>query len=94
MVIRFCRVAGLSLETISTVLADRSPNRTATRKLAADQVLLIDDEIAKMQMARRMMVAASVCGCPTLETCECGAMDDVIVELREYLQAQHEAAGP
>ncbi len=86
MVIRFCRVAGLGLPVIAKVLADRSSNRRVTKSLAHNQVALIDIEIEKLQMARRMMLAASQCSCPTLESCGCGSMDDVTAELRAYLE--------
>ncbi len=91
MVIRFCRVAGLGLDVIEQVLSDTSPNRRSTKELALAQVELIDGQIARLEMARRMMFAASSCRCPTLETCDCTAMDDVTAELRAYLAAEHEA---
>ena len=34
MVIRFCRVAGLSLDDIAVVLGDRSPGRIDTKRVA------------------------------------------------------------
>ena len=91
MVIRFCRVAGLGLEEIATVLGDESPGRSATKDLARAHIRSIDDQVTKLQMARRMMEAAVNCVCPTIETCACGAMDDVVAELRAFLVAEHAA---
>lgn len=93
MVIRFCRVAGLGLDEIATVLADDSPGRSATKDLARAHIVAIDDQITKLQMARRMMAAAANCVCPTLETCECHAMDDAVAELRAFLTAELAAEG-
>lgn len=83
MVIHFCRIAGLGLDTIATVLNDRSANRQVTRQLATDHLSAIDEQIRDLELARRMMTSAVECICPTLEYCECGAMDDVRGELRQ-----------
>ncbi|MEL6982209.1 MAG: MerR family transcriptional regulator, partial [Actinomycetota bacterium] len=59
MVIRFCRVAGLSLEDVAIVLDDRSPGRASTRDVAARQIERIDAQMAELALARSMMVAAA-----------------------------------
>lgn len=82
MVIRFGKIAGLSVAEIATVLADRDPSRTATRTIAQAQIAKIDDQITQLGMARRMMVAAVACSCVELVACACGALDPVIAELR------------
>jgi len=85
MVIRFCRVAGLSLDDIGVVLADRSPGRRVTDELARRQLEIIADQVDALELARRMLESVLVCGCGTLERCECGAMAPVIAELRARL---------
>ncbi len=85
MVITFCRFAGLSLDDIATVLDDGTPDRQATRDLARRHTAEIDAQIARLRLARAMMAAAGACTCPTVERCECGAMDPVIRRLRRHL---------
>jgi MerR family redox-sensitive transcriptional activator SoxR len=87
MVIRFCRIAGLSLDEIGEVLTDRSRGRSATKRLARRRVEAIDAQIAELQLARRMMRAAAECRCPTMDECRCGAMPPVIAEMREFAAA-------
>ena len=87
MVIRFCRIAGLSIDDIAEVVADRSPRRTRTRAIAERQIATIDAQVQQLALARRMMAAVLACRCPTVERCDCGAMDDVITELRAWAPA-------
>ncbi|QGG96781.1 MerR family transcriptional regulator [Actinomarinicola tropica] len=82
MVIRFCRVAGLPLDEIAQVLDDESPGRAATKDIAERRIAEIDRHVAELQLARRMMVAAHACTCPSVEVCGCGAMAPVIEEVR------------
>jgi DNA-binding transcriptional MerR regulator len=82
MVIRFCRVAGLSIDDIAAVVADASPGRSATRAIARRQLDRIDAQLEQLALARRMMDAVLACSCATIERCECGAMDGVTAELR------------
>lgn len=81
MVIRFCRVAGLSLDDIAVVLGDRSPGRIDTKRVAAGHIAAIDRQIEHALLARRMMEAAVACSCPEVDDCTCGAMAPVIREL-------------
>lgn len=85
MVIRFCRIAGLSLDDIATVIADTTPGRSTTKEIAARQVVELDAEIEQLVLARRMMQSATECTCPAIERCDCGAMRDVLAELRQRL---------
>lgn len=82
MVIRFCRVAGLSIDDIAAVVADRSPTRATTRAIARRQIATVDAQIEQLALARRMMGAVLACSCATVERCDCGAMDGVTAELR------------
>ena len=87
MVIRFCRVAGLSLDEVAVVLGDRSPGRSETRAIAHRQVERIEAQLDELRLARDMMTAAAACACPTVERCDCGAMADVLGRLRDHLAA-------
>ena len=87
MVIKFCAFAGLSLEEIATILSDASEGRQQTRALAAEQAERIGKNIDELSLARDMMLAVSICGCPTPERCECGVMQPVLGRLRAHLQA-------
>lgn len=82
MVIRFCRVAGLSLDEIAVVLDDDSPGRSATKAIAARRMDEIDGHLAELRLAHRMMAAAHACTCPSVERCACGAMAPVVAEVR------------
>ena len=77
MVIRYCRAAGLTLDEIAVVLDDRSPGRSVTKQLGRERLRTIEDQIAQLQTAHRMVAAAIACACPTVDVCECGAMDAV-----------------
>lgn len=81
MVIRFCRVAGLSLDDIAIVLGDRSPGRVDTKRVAVEHIVAIDRQIDQALLARRMMEAAVACTCPEVDECACGAMAPIIREL-------------
>jgi DNA-binding transcriptional MerR regulator len=85
MVIRFCRIAGLSLADIERVVTDRSPDRSVTKGIARDQITLIDAQIVELQLARRMLHAVVDCVCGEVEACVCGAMAPVIAELRNRI---------
>ncbi|MDJ0768996.1 MAG: MerR family transcriptional regulator [Ilumatobacter sp.] len=82
MVIRFCRVAGLSLDEIAEVVTDASPERQRTREIARQRVAAIDEQIERLGLARDMMAASIVCTCPSVERCDCGAMEPVIQRLQ------------
>lgn len=85
MVIRFCKVAGLTLEEILAVLRDRSPGRTTTRRIATDRIAVIDDQMKRLEMARLMLDSARRCRCPSVEDCRCGAMDEAVIRMRSSL---------
>ncbi|MEM9652669.1 MAG: MerR family transcriptional regulator [Actinomycetota bacterium] len=76
MVIRFCRIAGLTLEQIGDVVNDTSPGRRITKTIAAERVADIQSQVLQLQLAEQMLRAAIDCVCPSVEQCECGAMDD------------------
>jgi DNA-binding transcriptional MerR regulator len=86
MVIRFCKVAGLTLAEIRTVLADRSPDRVTTRRIASDRIAAIEQQIERLEMARLMLDSARRCRCPSVEACSCGAMDEAVARMRSSLQ--------
>ncbi len=85
MVIRFCQVAGLTLDEILVVLNDQSPDRTVTKDLAGNRIVAINHQIAQLEMAKLMLASAVRCHCPSVETCNCGAMDEATVQLRSSL---------
>ena len=87
MVIRFCRTAGLTLDEIAVVLDDRSPGRSVTKQLGRERLRAIEDQIAQLQTAHRMVAAAVACRCPTVDVCECGAMDAVRAEMEATMGA-------
>lgn len=82
MVIRFCRVAGLTLDEIRTVVDDDSRGRSTTKRIAADRIEAIDEQQRQLDLARLMLAATIECVCPTVEVCHCGAMDDAVQRLR------------
>jgi len=47
----------------------------------------IEDHIAQLQTAHRMVGAAVACQCPTVDVCECGAMDAVRAEMEALMSA-------
>jgi DNA-binding transcriptional MerR regulator len=81
MVIKFCRVAGLSLDDIAIVLADDSPDRSVTKAIALERLEAIDRDLDDLRLARRMMESASSCTCAQVHDCTCGAMSAVLTEL-------------
>ena len=85
MVITFCRFAGLSLDDIASVVNDDSVDRSTTRRLAARQVASVDEQIARLKLAKQMMQAVAKCTCANPEKCECGVMAPVIRRLRAHL---------
>ncbi len=84
MVIRLCRIAGLSLDEIAVVIEDRSRGRAETKRIALDHAERIDVQLAQLRLARSMMRAVAACVCPTVEECDCGAMEPVLVRLRRH----------
>lgn len=85
MLIKFCRIAGLSLDDIAAVIVDRSPARSVTKQMARRQIDHIDGQFEELGLARRMMIAVIECTCTNVEVCTCGAMQPVIDELRNRL---------
>ena len=67
------------------MIADRSPKRTRTKQMARRQIEHIDAQLRELALARRMMTAVVDCACRSVEVCTCGAMDQVIAELRQRL---------
>jgi MerR family transcriptional regulator, redox-sensitive transcriptional activator SoxR len=88
MIIRFGKVAGLTVAEIATVLSDRDRSRKVTRSIAQAQIEKIDEQIEQLRLARRMMTAAVSCTCVDLVACSCGALDPVIAELRAALASE------
>ena len=85
MVITFCRFGGLSLDDIASVVNDDSVDRSTTRRIAARQVASVDEQIARLKLAKQMMQAVAQCICADPESCECGVMAPVIRRLRAHL---------
>jgi DNA-binding transcriptional MerR regulator len=85
MMIKFCRIAGLTLDDIERVIADRSPGRTETKEMAHRQIALIAAQAAELRLAKRMMQAVIACECPNVEICTCGAMQPVLADLRRRI---------
>ena len=88
MVIKFCTFAGLSLDDISNVLDDHTPDREATRSVVEAHAARIDEQIKRLRLAKDMMLAATRCHCPTVERCECGALAPVVARMRRFLARQ------
>jgi MerR family transcriptional regulator, redox-sensitive transcriptional activator SoxR len=82
MLIRFCRIAGLTLDQIGIVIKDGTQNRKHTKELAQKRLAAIDHELSQLRLARQMMVAASQCLCAHMDSCQCGAMAPVIAKIR------------
>lgn len=85
MIIKFCRIAGLSLDDVEIVIDDQSPSRATTKDLARRQLAVIDDQLLELQLAQRMMRAVIECECGEVDACTCGSMTPVITELRNRL---------
>lgn len=85
MMIKFCRIAGLSLDDIGIVIGDGSSGRSVTKQMARRQIDHIDGQIEELSLARRMMAAVIDCTCTSVEVCTCGAMQAVITDLRHRL---------
>ena len=85
MLIRFCRVAGLSLDEIAVVIAERTTARAQTKALAARRIEAIDAQLAELELARAMMSAALECSCPGMDECDCGAFAAVVERVRNAL---------
>lgn len=81
MVIRFCQSAGLTLDEIVAVLGDSSPEREVTREIADRRIAAIDDQMKQLVLAKVMMESAVQCRCPSVENCECGAMEPAVERL-------------
>ena len=73
MVIRFCQIAGLTLDEIRTVVRDQSVDRVTTKQLAAQRIEVNERQIDELETAKVMLVAAMRCRCPSVESCSCGA---------------------
>jgi len=67
------------------VINDRSPKRSVTKRMAHQQLAVIDQQLQELRLARPMMQAATECICHSVEVCTCGAMDEVLDELRDRL---------
>ncbi len=90
--IEFCRIAGLSLDEIATVIADPAPARPATQAIAAERIDAIDRQIGELELARDLLRAAGHCRCVELEACSCGALAPLVGRLREARGGR--SAGP
>jgi hypothetical protein len=51
-------------------------------RIALDQIALIDQQLAQVSLARRMLQAAVACVCSDLLACSCGALGPVVEEIR------------
>lgn len=85
MVIRFCQIAGLTLDEIVAVLADESPSRRDTKDIAASRIVAIDQQLEQLSLARLMMQSAIRCRCASVEDCLCGAMDAPVDQMLSRL---------
>lgn len=88
MLIKFCRIAGLSLDDILLIIADESTDRVLTKRLAAEQLRRIEMQLSELDLARRMMQAASTCSCAAVDDCQCGALSPILTELRGQLGSE------
>lgn len=82
MVIRFGKIAGLSVSDIALVLADTSPDRVAMKGVVQAHIETIDAQMVRLALARRMLVATMACSCADVAACTCGALGPIIDELR------------
>jgi MerR family redox-sensitive transcriptional activator SoxR len=85
MVIRFGKVAGLSVPDIAAVLDDTTPGRLVTKQVVEAHVVTIDAQLVRLSLARRMLTATLACVCDDVSSCTCGALGPVIADLREAL---------
>ena len=83
MVIRFGKIAGLSVSDIALVLADTSPNRAAMKEVVEAHIVTIDAQVVRLGLARRMLEATMGCTCDDVAACSCGALGPVVAELRQ-----------
>lgn len=90
MLIRFCRIAGLTLDHIEQVITDGSDQQTFTKELAKQQLDVIDQQLDELALARRMMQAVTECICGNVTDCACDAMQSVRDELRGRLGGQND----
>ena len=82
MVIRFAKIAGLSVHDIAIVLADTSPERERTSSVVRAKLVEIELQLRQLGMAQRMMTAVLSCRCTDFSECDCGALGPIIEEIR------------
>lgn len=71
-VIRMCKTAGFSLEEMVMLFADDGPGREASRALAEAKLAEIDQRIATLTSARKVIEWGMACTCPSIGACTCG----------------------
>ncbi len=71
-VIAMCKIAGFTLDEITVLFADDLPGRPASRALAEAKLGEIDDRIAALNNARRVIEWGMACTCPSITACTCG----------------------
>lgn len=77
-VIEICKASGFGLDEIVVLLADETPDRSATRALAAAKLADIDARMATLVQARALIEWGLRCTCPSLESCTCGVHPQVV----------------
>jgi MerR family transcriptional regulator, redox-sensitive transcriptional activator SoxR len=87
MVIRFGKIAGLSVTDIAAVLDDATPGRSVMKQIVEAHLVTIDEQVVRLGLARRMLTAAVACVCDDLANCACGALGPVVAELRQSLNS-------
>lgn len=85
MVIRFGKIAGLSVPDIAAVLDDATPGRPVMKRIVEAHLVTIDAQVVRLDLARRMLMATLACSCDDVADCTCGALGPVIADLRQAL---------
>lgn len=85
MVIRFGKIAGLSVSDIATVLDDTTPGRLVMKEVVEAHIETIDAQLVRLGLARRMLMGTLACVCDDVSDCTCGALGAVVAELRKTL---------
>jgi DNA-binding transcriptional MerR regulator len=71
-VIRLCKAAGFGLDEIQLLFADEAPGRPVSHTLAETKLAEIDERIAELQRARKIVEWGMRCTCPSIDDCTCG----------------------
>ncbi|CAN5588335.1 hypothetical protein BH09ACT8_BH09ACT8_63420 [soil metagenome] len=66
-----CKAAGFDLDEVHRLLTDASPDRPASRALAAEKLTQLDRQMAVLAQARAIIELGMTCACPSIDSCTC-----------------------